>query len=1113
MTLGSWRYYDHELGVEDYFVEHGDEAGVWVGSGAAAQGLSGVVEEGQLARLFDEGRHPLTGDALGLAYRHDAKRTVVTGFALSFSPPKSVSLVWAFGGPGVADEVRAAHDAALAAALGHLEEHAAFSRAGRGGVFQVDTEGYLVAAFTHRTSRAGDPQLHTHVLLANKVRCADGKWRSLDGREVFAFQKAAGMLYNATLRVELSARLGVEWEPVDRNGQADIVGVPRALVEHFSKRRKDVELRGAQRIAAAEARLGRTLTDDERAEQYQFATYETRPAKSAHAEAPAALGERWRTEAEVAGWDPERWLPEALGRSDLARIPGRTVADPATVDELVAELSQARSTWSRAEVAKATARRLPPQLAAEAQAGRAWIEATSKAVLSHREVVTLASPLAAEVPATLRRRDGLPTHERHGASRHSTRETLALEGRVLDALVRGRHAGSAVAAERAVEAAARRYRLGRDQAEALRRVCGQGERLACVVGPAGSGKTRMVRAARDAWTASGFPVRGLAVSAVAAGVLAEEAGIPAETLAKFLADGRRRGDVRCGLGAGEAVVLDEAGMVATADLAALVEAVEAAGAKLVLLGDHRQLGAVDAGGLFRLLVADSAASELTEVRRFADPWEAEASLRLRDGDESVLDEYEHRGRVTGGTREEMVDEAFRTWRAAREADESVVVVAPDHATVDALAMRARAERVAAGEVEPDGLVVGSQVVGRGDEIVTTRNDRRLVTTAGLWVRNGDRWHIDARHPDGALAASRLGGRGRVLLPAGYAAEHVALAYAVTVHKAEGVTVDRAVLLADAATTAEHLYVGMTRGRYENRACVVCEAADTGHGWHRPPEPTEILASVMRRSSAEASATERLRQELDRGDDLATLRRLWEGARDHIDAHAGPDLRPELRRLRRLRSDLPMLGNMVTANQAQVTRLDGTIATTRRSLAEAQASLETLSRRRRFRRPDQHAIEETQHRIDAHERHLGRLQDERARWAARLDVSRRRLHDAERAVDRIPEVEAAIARRSDWLLSHPAELAWEADLTIRIGGRTTELDSPLAGDEQPEPGHLEAILGSIDLRTIDLSAHPPRTGFERATSKALGLSRLRDGADIALPPLPDQGLDAGPDLGL
>lgn len=223
-------------------------------------------------------------------------------------------------------------------------------------------------------------------------------------------------------------------------------------------------------------------------------------------------------------------------------------------------------------------------------------------------------------------------------------------------------------------------------------------------------------------------------------------------------------------------------MVSTKDLVSLVRTVQRAGAKLVLLGDHRQLGAVEAGGLFRLLVADSRTAELSEVHRFSDPREAQASLRLRAADASVLEEYDARGRITGGDRDEMVEEAFCAWLAARRARESVVVVAPDHAMVDALVLPARAVRVEAGEVEPGGLVAGTQVVGRGDEIVSTQNDRRLITTAGVWVRNGDCRRVDVRHLDGSLVVSHLGNRGRVLLPAPYVADHVVLAYAVTVHK-------------------------------------------------------------------------------------------------------------------------------------------------------------------------------------------------------------------------------------------------------------------------------------------------------------------------------------------
>ncbi|MDQ1499104.1 MAG: hypothetical protein QOI86_2444 [Actinomycetota bacterium] len=558
------------------------------------------------------------------------------------------------------------------------------------------------------------------------------------------------------------------------------------------------------------------------------------------------------------------------------------------------------------------------------------------------------------------------------------------------------------------------------------------------------------------------------------------------------------------------MIVDEAAMLATADLAALVEAVEAADAKLVLVGDHRQLGAVQAGGLFRLLAADSRAAELHQVRRFTHPWEAEATLRLRNGDDSVLDDYDAHGRIAGGSQEAMVDQAFVHWRAARAAGESIVVMAADHATVDALALRARAERVAAGEVEPHGLAIGTQVVGRGDEIVTTRNDRRLVTTGGLWVRNGDRWHVDARRDDGALVVSHLDGWGRVSLPAGYAADHVALAYAVTVHKAEGVTVDHAVLLADSTTAGEHLYVGMSRGRHDNQVCVVTDAATTGHGHQLPPTPVEILTAVMRRSSAELSATETLREELDRGEDRETLRRLHEQAIGYIEAHAGPDRRPELRRLQQIQSTLPTMRNTLAVNQQKVARLDSQIARIRHSLADDQDHLDTLTRRRRFHRHDNHAIDTTRDRIDAQSRYLQRLDKERARAATDLERSRSRLRDTERTVKRIPDAEAALQHRRQWILTHPAELAWEADLATRL------LEASRTADPAPDHEHsvndLDAVLESIDLRTMDLYPGRPRTGLERHLDDALGITRPDDPIEMLLRPPPAQGID-GPDLGL
>jgi ATP-dependent exoDNAse (exonuclease V) alpha subunit len=311
-------------------------------------------------------------------------------------------------------------------------------------------------------------------------------------------------------------------------------------------------------------------------------------------------------------------------------------------------------------------------------------------------------------------------------------------------------------------------------------------------------------------------------------------------------------------------------MVASADLARVVTLAERARAKVVLVGDHRQLGAVEAGGLFRLLATETNAAELSGVRRFSAQWERAASLRLRTGDQRVVEEYLSQGRVVGGERSVMVEEAFGRWWMARARGDSVVVCAADHATVNELVAQARAARVAAGEVEPGGVAAGEHTVGVGDEIVTCRNDRRLVTTAGAWVRNGDRWRVLARQRDDALLVEDLTGRGRVVLPGDYVGEEVALAYAVTIHKAQGLTVDSAIVLVDERTTAEGLYVGMTRGRAHNVALAVCDEADAEHAAGPTPCPSEVLVAALGRSAAEVAALEALREALARSESLATL---------------------------------------------------------------------------------------------------------------------------------------------------------------------------------------------------------------------------------------------------
>ena len=935
VTPATVSYYTDTVarGVEDYYAGHGEAPGEWVGSGSSATGLEGEVRAEDLALLFD-GVHPGTGESLGALYNVRDGADRVTGWDLTFSAPKSVSALWATAGGEVGMAVREAHAGAVATGIDYLEDHAAFARQGKAGVRQVDTDGYMAAAFVHRSSRAGDPQLHTHVLVSGRVRCDDGIWRALDSRALHRQLKPAGMVYQAALRVELTNRLGVAWDPVDRHGQAEIDGVPREVRQLFSKRTAQVEPRAQELIAEAEAKLGRPLTAKGRRRFYEVAVLETRPAKEHIGEADQGLFDRWRAEAVAAGLNPDRWVGQVLDRPHHERhIDGREV-----VAEVVDELATSRSTWTRTDAVRQLARQAPLDLP-DADAARRWIEDTADEVLAHRGVVRLAAPEPAP-PAGLRRRDGRSVFEHHAATRFTTDATLAVEQRVLDIATAGRDACRGIANPVAVDGAITHAGLGEDQAAAVRAVTQDGDTVACVVGPAGTGKSHTMGTAAQAWAASRVPVRGLAVSAAAAGVLEAETGVSSDTIAKFLFEQDRPDgpDARWRLRDGEVLVVDEASMVASADLARLVVLADEAHGKVVLVGDWAQLGAVEAGGLFRLLAQDHNV-ELTGVRRFHAEWERAASLRLRDREPAVLDVYEQHGRVTGGDKAAILDEAFTRWQEARTAGESVVVCATDHATVDEVARRCRAARVTAGEVEPGGVPAGEHTVGVGDEIVTTRNDRRLTTTRGASVRNGDRWQVHARHPDGGLTVEDLSGRGRLTLPAAYVADEVALAYAVTVHKAQGLTVDRAVLVTDERTTAEALYVGMTRGRHSNTALVVTDALDLEHTLE-PATAQELLVSALQRVSAEQSATEALRQVLAASESIAVLKPRLANLDAQILRECPPDRTTEFKRLAQRRNQVEQ-----HARPGRLTRTGRDDRRHLRSLDEQRAELEAAQQDR------------------------------------------------------------------------------------------------------------------------------------------------------------------------
>jgi hypothetical protein len=421
--------------------------------------------------------------------------------------------------------------------------------------------------------------------------------------------------------------------------------------------------------------------------------------------------------------------------------------------------------------------------------------------------------------------------------------------------------------------------LGPDQTAALTSIATSGRVVDVLVGPAGAGKTTTLSRLRAAWEAQHGPgsVVGLAPSATAAAVLGEDLGIGCENTARWLAEhdhlGRR-------FHTGQLVIVDEASLSGTFTLDRITQLAAQTGAKVLLVGDYAQLQAVDAGGAFTLLVADRHdAPELTDIHRFRNDWEKPASLGLRHGRTTAIDAYLDHGRIIEGDHEQVTEAAYRAWRDDTRHGLASLLVADSHETVRELNQRARHERILAGLVQPDQHVTlhDGTLASAGDLVITRRNNRRLVAGRTGWVRNGDRWTVVKTHPDGAVTLRRAGqlDQATVILPAAYAAEHLDLGYAVTAHRAQGVTVDRCHTVVTPTTTRENLYVAMTRGRDANLAYVAIDRPDPAHVLPHPSDNPDadarsVLAGVLRNTGAELSAHQAVAAEAEEWGNAAQI---------------------------------------------------------------------------------------------------------------------------------------------------------------------------------------------------------------------------------------------------
>jgi conjugative relaxase-like TrwC/TraI family protein len=808
--------------------------GRWRGRQAEALGLTGTVSTEGLEALLS-GHDPNTGVQLGAALgdRVDAKGRLiraVAGFDATFSAPKSLSVWWGITGDPA---LLAAHDAAVGAVLDHLERFGATTRVRVNGSRQhPDTEGLVMGVFRQATSREGDPQLHTHVVVSAKVQTAEGRWLALDARYLKRKQRALGGLYQSVLRAELTHRYGVAWEPVI-NGQAEIAGMSRELLEAFSKRTAQVDELLEVKVNEFRDREGRDPSRWERAALTREAAADSRATKT-HA-STGDLSARWADEAAALGWTPDR-LASAVG---TAAREAPEVSSKVAVNDVVQLLSTKGSTWTRADVLQAVCDLAPP---VSHFSGPDWARTLERAGDQVIESCVTLDPQGVRGP--VRASDGRSVWLAPSEAHLTHERVLAQEERLLT------FALDATAAPPTPSVSLERAGLDVLQAEAAAAVAGH-DRLVLVVGPAGAGKTAALRRAVEDLGAQGRVVFGVAPTAKAAKVLRDETGMAADTVAKLLHEWRThqpRDDYR--LGRGATVVVDEAGMLGTGNLDDLVRLAVSQEWRLVLVGDPRQLHAVGRGGMFDELCRSAPTHQLATIHRFRHPWERHASLQLRAANPDALDAYEAHGRVTAGTFDTLAGDAARQWIDHTAAGRSVAVVAETNAHVDALNHAIQDQRRRLGHLGGRAArVAGNETAAVGDVVVTRRNDRAIRTDRGEPVRNRDRWTVTHVGGDGTLTVSHTGGHGTATLSPDYVTAHVRLGYAATAHGHQGDTVDIGLAVVTEATSHRSLYVGATRGRDQNRLLVVAE---------EPDHAREVLERVLTNDRVDVPAVDQRR---------------------------------------------------------------------------------------------------------------------------------------------------------------------------------------------------------------------------------------------------------------
>ncbi len=673
-------YYEQ---ADDYYSEDGKAPTGWVGEGAAALGLSGEVDPGQFKALL-EGRLP-DGTELGRGGK-ESDREHKAGWDLTFSAPKSVSIVGLAGGDTRLIE---AHEAAVKAALATIEKEFIQTRVKVNGQVHTERTGKMVAAvFRHETNRNQDPQLHTHAVLMNMTQRADGQWRSLETREIFQVQKRLGELY----RIELAQRVvGLGYDIEKQAGKAgalfELAGVPKHAIEVFSSRSAEVN------EALQEKGLNR---DTATAAQKEKAALSTREKKQAldHVQLKA----EWQNLANSHGLDLKRIIENSRHQSGR---PGDVGKASDAVSFAVEKLAERENFFSREALMDEAlrfglgyVRKEDVQREIERRGAAGELLPRAGIVHDHKADADVEVKGFTTAAAIERESHMLARLE---AAKNSVQPLLSVQD--TEKLLR----------QTVQKSTARGYTWTKGQYQATEGILQSRDRIVTIQGYAGTAKTTTVlKTVSDELRRQGYEVRGMAPTHSATGTLSEALGIEGKTVAKALVDFANTNQPRAAQK--QAWLVDEASMLSTKQMAELIRQSEVAGARLILVGDVKQLASQEAGAAFRQVQEKTQTFVLDEIVRQVNQ---DAKSAVEKSIENDLQQaFEHVDRVGGvhelKTREERIEAIAADYARLSEKDrERSIVIAPGRDDREEINRAIRTKLQHQGEVKTAEVVVST----------------------------------------------------------------------------------------------------------------------------------------------------------------------------------------------------------------------------------------------------------------------------------------------------------------------------------------------------------------------------------------------------------------------